>query len=1124
MCEIREWLAEIQMSRFTDAFLAHGIDLQTARELTAEDLKEMGINRLGDRKALLREIGRLAEATSHRDAHRRILSVLFCDLVSSTELSRQVDAEDLRIVLKAYHERARYTILRFGGFIGRLLGDGVLAYFGWPHAQEDQAAQAVRAALDLVGAIRGLRFDSGVVVHCRVGIATGRVVIGEETDPELAFGETLNLAARLQTHATPDSVIIDEATGRWIGRRFATLPLPPATMKGFGTPVRIWQVLEEHPSVDRFESRAPGRAGFVDREAEMHRLAELWTEALSGDGRFVFVSGAPGLGKSRLVREFTASVAEQARILRLQCSAHHTTSGFHPLIHRLEAAAGADAGKASPPAVRRELARLLGEDVGAEPAEIASVAKMLDLSIGESAEPSAISARERRAFAIAFLARTAVQAARPHPLLIIVEDAHWIDPSTQELLEALISRLAGTRLLVIATTRPGATALANTSTLAEIGLDRLPNADTELIVRGIEGSARFSDHDVSLIVSRVEGVPLFAEELASAAIDHGQLGALDELPETVEASLTARLDFLTHGKAVAQLGSILGREFASAELKAMAGPSMTPASVERGLRELTAARLAVTTATSEEPRYRFSHALVQEVAYASLLRHTRQRMHERAARDVLPEPVRSRQPELIAHHLTEAGLVTEALEYWRLAGQRSAEKSANAEAISHFRRGLALAETLPDGPSRDRTTFRLLVALSGPLIAELGYTSSELGDCIARAMALSERIAHPPEIYPLLYARWASLLTSGSMAQSLQVAQAFSGLAERQHHEDALLSRHRMLGASHLCLGHLSLASRELDALVHGYEPDRHASLVHSYGVDLRVAGLCFRSEVLWLTGHVDRALAAAAAALREARACEHVNSIAMALHFCGLVSFLNRDPSAVHAYAGEMTELTRRQPAGAWPLLTAAMVGWALVAEQHPEEGITMLIDGVERALRAGVSMFVPIFYCRIAETYIETKDLTAAAVYVSSAEELVGRTGEVNFRGELLRLRALLRHRRGLPASAHRILMEAITVARGQGARSIELRAATSLADILTDRGESERAVTLLALLLEERREGRRYPDFLAAQAALVRARGESVPGVAAAGSRPTSGWQTTQGLGPGCGDGSGDPAAPS
>lgn len=1030
------------------------------------------------------EIRTVAHA-EHRDAHRRVLSVLFCDLVGSTDLSRRVDAEDFRMAMRAYHRGARYSIERFGGFIGRLLGDGVLAYFGWPHAQEDQATQAVRAGLSLVAAVKTLRFEDGVIPHCRVGIATGRVVIGDETDPDLAFGETLNLAARLQTRAEPDQVVIDETTHRWIGRRFRTTALAPVPLKGFSTPVASCSVLEERQSVDRFDARALYRAEFAGRRAEMDRLHALWDSVLSGGGRAVTVRGGAGIGKSRLVREFTVRASlDRATVLRFQCSAHHVGSGFYPLIQSLEAATRTKPGEAPLSAMRQRLEHLSGS-ADTDPAELTNLAQMLDLWPADGVEPEAPPPSERRAQAIAFLARSALRLASQRPLLVVVEDVHWIDPSSRELLEALIAQLGGARVMVIVTTRHTVGSLATPAAVSEIMLGPVADEDTELIVRSIHGSARFSDHEISLIVSRADGIPLFAEELTSAAIEHGHVTKFDDLPETVEASLTARLDFLGHGKELAQIGSVLGREFAATALQALVGPSMPSASLEAGLRELTAAGLAVAAGAVDETSYRFSHALVQEVAYASLLRQTRQKLHERAARSALSAAVRSRQPELVAHHLTEAGLIREALEYWKSAGVRSAEKSANAEAISHFRRGLDLIERLPDDPSRDATAFSFLVALSGPLIAEHGYTSAELEQCIAQAMTLSDRIGHTQEIYSLLYARWAFLLTSGSIAESLQVALDLSGLAERQGNADACFARHRMVGASYLCSGELELAGHELDQIIDGYNREQHARLTHSYGVDLSVAALCFKSEVLWLTGWFDQAHDIAARALADARVTEHVNSIAMALHFCGLIAFLSRDPDGVRAYADQMRDLTSRQPAGAWPLLAGAMVGWSLVADGQMREGMPMLTGGVDRATEVGVSMFLPIFHCRIAEILIDRGQLAEAAEYLSAAEALTGPSGEVNYRGELLRLQGALRVRQGGATSADDWFHQAIDLARKQGARSIELRAATTYAGVLTDRGEPARGVALLAPIVDELEEGEASPDLAAARAVLADAR---------------------------------------
>ncbi len=537
-------------------------------------------------------------------------------------------------------------------------------------------------------------------------------------------------------------------------------------------------------------------------------------------------------------------------MLRFQCSAHHASSVFYPVIQTLEQVAGIDPVGDSDSDKRAKLENLLARRQSPAALDVTSLAQMLDVYPSEPADDS--TATERRRHGIELLVDRALTLSDERPLLTIAEDVHWVDPSSRELLAQLMSACADRRAMVIVTTRGDDPPMPAAPHGTEIVLGGITSAETETIVRSIEGAAGLSRTDVARIVSRVEGIPLFAEELTAAAVEHGHVTASGELPETVEASLTARLDFLTHGKAVAQIGSVLGRDFAGSQLESLAQSAVSKSALWSGLRELTDAGLV--EGPFDDSRYRFSHALVQEVAYGSLLRRTRQQLHERAARDVLAEPGRAREPELVAHHLTEAGQIAEALEYWKAAGLRSAEKSANAESISQLRRGLALVGGLPEGPERDRLEFSFLVACAGPLIAEHGYTSSELVDCIARALALSERIGDTPEIYALLYARWAVLLTSGSMPESLEVAHAYSRLAERQEHSDALFARHRMLGASYMCLGELDRAREELDHLIVGYEAERHEFLAHSHGLDLLVAGHCFQAEVLWLTGHVHQA------------------------------------------------------------------------------------------------------------------------------------------------------------------------------------------------------------------------------------------------------------------------------
>ena len=1080
---IVEWLAEIGLSQYAETFTEQGIDLDLARELTPNDLKDLGIRQFADRKRFLREAARLAEGPAAGQVHWRILSVLFCDLVGSTELANKIDAEEYRIALKAYLDTSRNSIRGYGGFVAMLFGDGVLAYFGWPYAEEDQASQAVRAGLDLVAAVRELRFDNDVAPHCRVGIATGHVVIGGDSGLDNAFGETVNLAARLEGIAEPDCVVIDRSTYRAIGNRFDTDQLPPVELKGFSQLVEAWVVHAERRYVDRFAARPLRAPAFVGRDAEITALKRSWESVLAGTGQTVVVYADAGLGKSRLVHELCDTVsARSATVLSYQCSEHHANSAFYPIMENLEQVAGIDASD-DPATRRRKLTELLGSSADRQVEDLDIVAPLL-LSVLDPTVPvpASESAPQRRTRAIRFLVDRTLRRSQGRPLLVVVEDVHWIDPSSLELLEEFRSRATDSRVLMLITSRAVVGSLRTWAGVTHVPLGRLTDQDIGAIVRSVDHSARLSDAEITDIVSRVDGIPLFAEEITASAIERGSVRTLHCLPETIEASLTARLDFLDEAKQVAQMGAVLGREFEHRQLAALARPYMTRSALDKGLEAVVASGLLLQMGRVNEAKYRFRHALVQDVAYGSLLRQTRRQLHERVAREVLDETTRTRAPELMAHHLTEAGLVREAIEHWTAAGARASEKSANVEAISHLTRGLDLAATLPAGCSRDALRFRLLVALCGPLIAQYGYTSEEVAECVSNALALSGKVEHAPEMYTLLYTRWGALLASGSIAASLQAARDFSELAERQRNEDALFARHRMLGASYMCLGELALAAQELNQIIEGYDPVRHARLGTAYGVDLLVAARCFMSEVQWLAGEVDRASTTASAALRTAAALKHVNSMAMALHFCGFIAFLNRDGLVVRAFADEMRRLASHQRVGVWHTLIGAMDGWVLVQEGLVEPGMAALLHGIDQAERAGVSMFLPFMYSRIAETLARQGALADADSWLSKADALMARTGEVNYRGEVLRLRATLLLRQHRVSDAERQLVDALNIARTQGARTVELRIATTYAQLMTERGEAHRGADLLTSVLKGFTEGFGRLDLVVARDTLA------------------------------------------
>jgi class 3 adenylate cyclase/tetratricopeptide (TPR) repeat protein len=1079
MNDVAEWLTSIGLAELTKLFVDGGIELGNLHELTNEDLKDIGVARLADRKLLLKEIAQLAARKAQSSVERRLLSVLFCDLVGSTALSTRLDPEELREALRVYRETVVGCINRHRGFVASYMGDGVLAYFGWPYADEDQAAQAVRAGLEAVAAVPSLTLGSDLVPHCRVGIATGRVVVGGQSHLDSAVGETPNLAARLQALAAADEVVVDKVTHHAIGQGFDSEALAPVEVKGFAQAVEPWRISSERKDVERFDVRHGRRATFVGRDRDLELLLERWRQAQAGAAQTVVVEGEAGIGKSRLIREFESRVRERnPTTIRFQCSPFHTNSAFYPVIRHVEKAAGFDPRDESPSGKLAKVTKLFEASLPEYPHALSVLADVLSIPLDGAATEPPLSPLQRRGLFIQLLAADALRLAGRNALLVIVEDAHWMDPSSQELLKALVSGTRDAPVVVVVTARPRPVVPWPRSLGAtQISLGRLEDRDVRAIARSVPGSAQLSEGDIERIVSRVDGIPLFAEEITSAALERAARAGSFDLPETIQASLAARLDSLGGGKDLAQMASVLGRQFKVSQLARLA--HMPAAGVESSLSTLLASGLVQRTSEQAEATYRFKHALVQDVAYESLLKQRRRELHKQVFEEILDDSVKSREPEMAAHHLTEAGMPVEAIEYWKKAGQRAARASANAEAIAHFSRGMELIGKLPQGAPRDALEFSLRVGLTAPLIASKGYTSEELSECVAEALALSRKIGHTPELYSILYSRWGFLLTAGFMADACKIADEFSELAERQNDRDALYARYRMLGASHMCLGNLKQATSYLDEAIARYDPQQHARLVTAYGVDIGVAARCFKAEVRWLMGLADQAKAGTAQALEQAKRTQHVHTRALSLFFCGLLSFLCRDGPAVRRYIDELMHLASQQPIGAWPTLGRAMLGWARFDSGERDDGFAMLAEGVRAAQKLGVGMFMPFFLCRMAEASLVRERDQEAEQYLSEAETLMARTAEMNYRGEVCRLAGELLARRSHSEEAIARFEEALAVARAQSAGIIELRTATTYAEFLVAWDQPQRARAVLRPVLDAIAEGEATRDVRAARA---------------------------------------------
>jgi class 3 adenylate cyclase len=797
--DIAAWLQDLGLARYEAAFRESDIDVDVLPDLTEADFEKLGIS-LGHRKKLLRAIAELrapsdraaasvppisgvdgfTQRSGASEAERRQLTVLFCDLVGSTALSARLDPEDMAAVIRAYQGTCAEVVERWGGHVAKYMGDGVLAYFGWPQAHEDEAERAVRAGLALTRAVGNLPTQAGEPLAARIGIATGLVMVGElvgqgAAQEQTVIGETPNLAARLQALAAPGGVVISQATRRLLGGLFELTDLGPLRLKGFAEPLAAWRVEGEGRAEGRFEARqSAGLTPLVGRDEELALLLRRWQQVKDGEGHVVLLSGEPGIGKSRLVRELRGRLEGEPHIrLLYQCSPHHTTSPLYPLIEQLERAA-AFARDDAPAARLNKLETLLARGTDRLDQAVPLVAALLGVPTEGRYPALELTPQRQKQLTLAALVEQLAGLAAAQPVLLAYEDMHWSDPTTQELLGLTIERLQRLPVLVLITYRPEFNppwpAQPHVSALA---LSRLGRREGAALVGQVVKDKPLPDEVAAQIVAKTDGVPLFVEELTKTVLESGLLrdagdhwelaGPLPPLalPSTLHDSLLARLDRLAPVKEIAQIGAALGREFPHVLLAAVAG--RPEAELQRALDQLVAAELVYRRGTAPDVTYSFKHALVQDAAYGSLLKSRRQHLHGRIAQileERLPETAAT-QPELLAHHFMEARQIERAVVYWLKAGERAAARSANLEAIRHFARGLEALEAVPESAERDRRELAFQIAIGTPLIAVQGYSAPQTGAAYGRARALSERLGEAEPLVATLSGEFVHYLVRG---------------------------------------------------------------------------------------------------------------------------------------------------------------------------------------------------------------------------------------------------------------------------------------------------------------------------------------------------------------------------
>ncbi|HSF33392.1 MAG TPA: adenylate/guanylate cyclase domain-containing protein [Candidatus Tectomicrobia bacterium] len=1050
---------------------------------------------------------RSGAARPRPEAERRQLTVLFCDLVESTSLATHLDPEELREVIRAYHAVCARVIERFEGHIAQYLGDGVLVYFGYPRAHEDDAQRAVRAGLGIIEALRPLQQrlqqGQGVGLAVRVGIHTGLVVvgeIGEGSRPErLALGEVPNLAARLQGLTPANTVLISASTARLVQGWFVCEALDEQTLKGFPEPMTVYRVVAESGVQSRLDlGGIGGLTPLVGREQELKFLVERWEQAAEGLGQVVVLRGEAGIGKSRLLRALQERLAGQP-YTRLECrgSPYAQHSALYPVI---------DLGRRLLQWQRDELpdvtlekleAALAPYDV-ALPEVMPLLAALLSLPHSERYAPLQLTPeRQKQKTFEAILALWRAHAAR-QPLLFIVEDLHWIDPSTLELLTLLIDQAPTGHILALLTCRPGfQPPWPFGGQVISLTLDRLPPTQVELMIDQITGGKRLPAEVRQQVVAQTDGVPLFVEELTKMVLESGLLreqadrfelrGPLHALaiPTTLHDSLMARLDRLGEAKEVAQLAATLGRTFVYELLQAVS--PWDEERLQQALEQLVRAELLHQQGILPQVTYTFKHALIQETAYQSLLRSTRQHYHRRTVRILeqrFPDVVET-QPELLAYHYTEASLPTQAVPYWQRAGQLAIERSANHEAVDHLTKGLQVVKTLPDTPARTRQELELQLALGSVLRMVKGHTAPDVEHTYTRAYELSQQMGDSPQRFAPLMSLWRFYLNQAKLQTAQELADQCFALAQHVLDPEALQDAHRMLGATSLFRGEPAAARVHLERGIALDDAQGGRQRALSGGMDHGVTCRSYAAWALWLLGYPEQALTKMHDALTLASELSHAFSLAFALNYAAMLHAWRREVHLAKERAEAVITLSNEH--AFIHAMSVGMIrrGWTLAKQGAVAEGIGHLHQGLATLRDIGTELALPQHLALLAEAYRQGGQVGEALRVLAGAMAHVDKTEERCLEAELYRLKGecLLAwaSQRRTESEAEACFRQALDIARRQKAKSLELRAAISLGRLWHQQGKRAEARALLTQVYDWFTEGFDTPDLRDARALL-------------------------------------------
>jgi class 3 adenylate cyclase/tetratricopeptide (TPR) repeat protein len=1068
MPDLHDWLKACSLEALAGVLAANDVDLDILPDLTDQDLEKLGIS-LGHRRKLLRAVATLRDATAGAamageaaplreatapvatpEAERRQVTVLFSDLVGSTALSTVLDPEDMSALIRRYQDACAGAVARFDGYIAKFMGDGVLAYFGYPQAREDAAERSVRAALAIIEAVRQIKRPDGIALETRVGIATGLVVVGDivgtgAAREEAIVGETPNLAARLQSLAEPNTVLVSEATYRLLGRLFEYDGLGEHALKGFAKPVPVWRILRDAPVASRFEAARPGLGPFVGRVQEMGLLMERWHLAQQSEGQAIVITAESGMGKSRLVEALFERIGgEPHRRIVTQCSPYHSNTAFYPVMRQIEHAAGfvlEDSSKQKLDKLDAWLAELGTPAVPTAPL----LADLLSLPPDGRYQPLELTPAQRKTATVSALVEQLVRLSEREPVLFVLEDAHWIDPTTQDLLTRLIDSIVSARLFVIVTARPEfASPWSGRDHVGSLALNRLSRTQCAEIVAGIAAAQSVAADLLEEILAKTDGVPLFVEELTRAVAESAAPNRL-AVPATLQDSLMARLDRLGPAKEIAQIAAAIGRQFAQALLAAVA--PVGAGELDTALAQLTDARLVFPQTRAIEPTYSFKHALTRDVAYDSLLRARRQQLHERIARTLEERfpSLAETEPEILAHHFGLADLPGPASLYSERAGDRALSRSAYQEAIAHFSAGLKSAEAVANQDERMRRQLDLLLKLGPTLGVARGMQSPEAADAYRRAAEIGEALGDGTAVYRAKWGLWLSANLARKTALARERAGELVTLAQRSGDDHLLLEAYHCRWSTAIFRGDVAAAIADGRIGLESYDMARHRHLGAAFGGhDPGVCAHVVSALALQMSGDPERSQDVLARGIALAETLNHPNSLAHALHNGAIGQVLLGDRESALASARRAVTLAEKFGLLPWRASSLLVIGWASATGSGVAEAARLIDAEIDNATSVGP---VPQFYLGLAaEVLLAAGRPADGLAHLDRALAAIDEPGVGLYLPQIYRLRGqcLLALDRDAKEDARQAFIAARDIATRQGATIFVRRAEACLADL--------------------------------------------------------------------------------